>query len=63
MKFLSKMERRFGRYAIRELPVIMIAFQVVGYTLSMLAPNTLNMMVTLLFSILVRSSASLSRDL
>ena len=43
MKFLSKMERRFGRYAIRELPVIMIAFQVVGYTLSMLAPNTLNM--------------------
>ena len=43
MKFLSKLERRFGRYAIRELPVIMIAFQVVGYTLSLLAPNTLNM--------------------
>ena len=43
MKFLSKLERRFGRYAIRELPVIMIAFQVVGYTLSMFAPNSLNL--------------------
>ena len=41
MKLLSKLERRFGRYAIRELPVLMIAFQVVGYTLSVLSPNAL----------------------
>ena len=42
MKLLNKLERRFGRYAIHELPVIMIAFQVVGYTLAMVAPNVLN---------------------
>ena len=42
MKFLKNMERRFGRYAIHELPVIMIAFQVVGYTLAMLAPKMLS---------------------
>lgn len=42
MKLLRKLERRFGRYAIHELPVLMIAFQVVGYTLAMLAPKMLN---------------------
>ena len=42
MNFLRKMEQRFGRYAIHELPVLMIAFQVVGYTLAMVAPKMLN---------------------
>ena len=41
MKFLNKMERKFGKYAIRNLPLIMIGLEVVGYTLSVVAPNSL----------------------
>ena len=41
MKFMHKMERKFGKYAIPNLPVIMIGLEVIGYTLSVLAPNVL----------------------
>lgn len=41
MKFLSKLERRFGRYAIHNLPIILILFEVIGYTIQMLMPNML----------------------
>ena len=41
MKFLSKLERRFGRYAIHNLPLILILFQVIGYTLQAAMPKML----------------------
>ncbi len=42
MNILSKMERKFGKYAIRNLPLIMILLEAVGYTLGVVAPNILN---------------------
>jgi hypothetical protein len=36
------MERKFGKYAIRNLPLIMILLEAVGYTLGVVAPNVLN---------------------
>ena len=42
MNFLNKLERRFGRYAIRNLPAIMIGLYAAGYLLSVMAPNILN---------------------
>lgn len=41
MKLMNKMERKFGKYAIRNLPLIMILMEAIGYTLSMVAPNVL----------------------
>ncbi len=41
MKFMNKMERRFGKYAIKNLPMIIILLEAIGYTLSMVAPNVL----------------------
>ena len=42
MKLMNKMERKFGKYAIRNLPLIMILMEAIGYTLSMAAPGVLN---------------------
>ena len=42
MKLLEKMERKIGKYAIPNLPLIMILMEAVGYTLSVVAPNVLN---------------------
>lgn len=42
MKFIYKLERKFGKYAIHELPAIVIALYVAGYLLSVGAPNILN---------------------
>ncbi len=42
MNFLSKMERKFGRYAIKNLPLIMIILLVAGYTLRFIAPSAAN---------------------
>lgn len=39
MKFLNKMERRFGRYAIRNLTMFIIATYVLGYVLEFVAPK------------------------
>ena len=41
MKFLNKMERKFGRYAIPNLPAIIIALYVAGYILEFFQPNIL----------------------
>lgn len=42
MKLMNKLDRKFGKYAIRNLPLIMIILEAIGYTLSMVAPNILN---------------------
>ncbi len=42
MDFMRKLERRFGRYAIRNLPMIVILLEVIGYTLQMVAPQMLS---------------------
>lgn len=44
MKLMNKLERRFGKYAIRNLPLIMIAMEAIGYILSVVAPNVLNVL-------------------
>ena len=42
MKLMNRLERKFGKYAIRNLPLIMIILEAIGYTLSLVAPNVLN---------------------
>lgn len=39
MNFLNKMERKFGRYAIRHLTLYIIIIYIVGYLLQRLMPN------------------------
>lgn len=39
MKFLNRMERKFGRYAIRHLTLYIIIIYIAGYLLERLAPN------------------------
>lgn len=39
MKFLNKMERKFGRYAIRNLSFYIIITYVIGYVIELAAPN------------------------
>ena len=41
MKWMNKLERKFGKYAIRNLPLIMILMEAIGYTLSVISPNIL----------------------
>lgn len=41
MNFLDKMERKYGRYAIRNLPAIMIALYAAGYLIYYLMPEML----------------------
>ncbi len=40
--FFNKLERRFGRYAIHNLPTIMIALYAAGYLLLLIMPDVLN---------------------
>lgn len=42
MNFLNKMERKYGKYAIHNLPAIIIALYVAGYILSVFSPGILN---------------------
>ncbi len=42
MKFLNKMERRFGRYAINNLTAIIIGLYAAGYILTLIAPNIMS---------------------
>lgn len=42
MKFLNKMERKYGKYAIRNLSAYIIALYVAGYIFSYFAPQILN---------------------
>lgn len=39
MNFLDKMERKYGRYAIQNLPMFIIATYVAGYVLELLTPG------------------------
>ena len=41
MNFLYKLERKFGKYAIPDLIVYLLACYVIGYTLSFIAPQAL----------------------
>ncbi len=41
MKFLNKMERKFGRYAIRNLTWYIIITYIIGFSLEILAPQIL----------------------
>ncbi len=41
MNFLDKMERKYGKYAIRNLPAIIIALYAAGYLIAMLMPQLL----------------------
>lgn len=45
MKLLARLERRFGRHAIRNLPLIMVLLQVIGYTVQVAAPAVFNWLV------------------
>ena len=38
MNFLDKMERKYGRYALKNLPMFIIATYVAGYVLELLTP-------------------------
>ena len=42
MNWINKLERRFGRYAIHNLPAVMIGLYVAGYILSVTSPTILN---------------------
>lgn len=42
MKFINTLERKYGRYAISNLPAIMIGLYAAGYILSLIAPTVLN---------------------
>ena len=41
MKFLNKMERKFGKYALHNLSMYIISFYVIGYMITMFAPRTM----------------------
>lgn len=42
MKFLNKMERKYGRYAVHNLPAIIIALYVAGYIMQQFQPRILS---------------------
>ena len=42
MKILNKMERKFGRYAVRNLSAYIIAFYVAGYLMEVFTPDIFN---------------------
>ena len=42
MKLLNKMERKFGRYAVRNLSAYIIAFYVAGYLMEVFTPDIFN---------------------
>ncbi|MBO7710715.1 MAG: hypothetical protein J6S83_09620 [Lachnospiraceae bacterium] len=42
MKLINKLERKYGRYAISNLPAIMIGLYAAGYILTLIAPTVLN---------------------
>lgn len=42
MNFLDKMERKYGRYALKNLPMFIIATYVAGYVLELLTPGMLS---------------------
>lgn len=43
MNFLNKLERKYRRYAIQNLPMIMVVLYVVGYVIDLFFPSALNL--------------------
>ena len=43
MNFLNKLERKYGRYAIQNLPMIMVVLYVVGYVIDLFFPSALSL--------------------
>ena len=43
MNFLNKLERKYGRYAIQNLPMIMVVLYVVGYVIELFRPSALSL--------------------
>ena len=43
MNFLNKLERKYGRYAIQNLPMIMVVLYVAGYVIDLFFPSTLSL--------------------
>ena len=43
MNFLNKLERKYGRYAIQNLPMIMVVLYVVGYVIELFFPSALSL--------------------
>lgn len=44
MKFLYKLERKFGKYSIRNLSFVLICCYAVGYVLQLVSPGMLTWM-------------------
>lgn len=44
-KFLYRMEQKYGKYSVKNLPLVLIICYVVGYVLAMLAPNLYSYLV------------------
>ena len=42
-QFLMKMERKYGKYAIRNLPLYIVIVYAFGFFLSMLFPQTMDL--------------------
>ncbi|MFQ9985082.1 MAG: rhomboid family intramembrane serine protease [Lachnospiraceae bacterium] len=53
MNFMSKLERKFGRYAIPNLSIYLIGCMVIGYVISLVAPQAF-LMLTLEPSMILR---------
>ena len=45
MKMINKLERKFGRYAIKNLSLYLILGYVIGYLLLMFAPQVLSKLI------------------
>ena len=43
MNFLNKLERKYGRYAIQNLPMIMVVLYVAGYVIDLFFPSALSL--------------------
>ena len=43
MNFLNKLERKYGRYAIQNLPMIMVVLYVIGYVIELFFPSALSL--------------------
>ena len=50
MKFIDKLERKFGRFGIPNLTIYMIVCYVIGYALMIVNPGILNWLPSASFS-------------
>ena len=62
MKFLNKMERKFGRYAIRNLTWYIIVTYIIGFSLELLAPQILGYITLEPALIMIRETLELGEE-